>query len=315
MNFALSEGAMLRLSAYAFLALSFYALALGPPAEYPQGKVIVIPSGATITDAADMLKEEHAIRSASLFSIAVRFGRNSVVAGSYLLHEKENVFSLAYRLSRGKTGLTPLKVTIPEGTSVWQAAAILKNTLGDFDSAGFTALAKSDEGYLFPDTYFLTPGVAPETVIQVMKNNFDRRVRPLKKDIEAFDRSESDVIIMASLLEKEARQSETRRTIAGILWKRLQLGMPLQVDAVFGYIFDRDTYSPSPSDLEVDSPYNTYKYKGLPPGPINNPGIEAIEDAITPIKTPYLYYLTDKEGNIHYAKTFAEHVANQQKIH
>ncbi len=212
------------------------------------------------------------------------------------------------------SGLKPVKVTIPEGSTVRQAAAILKNALGDFDSDAFIALGKPDEGYLFPDTYFFIPGVSPQAVIQTMKDTFDKRVSPLLPQIQAFGRSESDVVITASILEKEARQPETRRTIAGILWKRLKLGIPLQVDATFGYISGTDTYSPSPEDLKIDSPYNTYKYPGLPPGSIGNPGIETIEDAITPIKTPYLYYLTDKEGNIYYAKTLAEHVANQQKL-
>ena len=101
--------------------------------------------------------------------------------------------------------------------------------------------------------------------------------------------------------------------IAGILWNRLERNMPLQADAVFGYIFDRDTYSPSFADLKVDSPYNTYTHKGLPPGPICNPGLDSIQAALHPAKTNYLYYLVDKNGVIHYATTYAEHRLNEQK--
>ena len=118
---------------------------------------------------------------------------------------------------------------------------------------------------------------------------------------------------MASLVEKEARTDANRRIVAGVLWNRLALGMPLQVDAVFGYIFDRDTYSPSFEDLKVDSPYNTYTHKGLPPGPISNPGLESIYAALYPTKTNYLYYLTGRDTLMHYAKTYAEHQANRRK--
>ncbi|MBI3573526.1 endolytic transglycosylase MltG [Candidatus Kaiserbacteria bacterium] len=290
-----------------------YALFIGPPAAYPVEEIVFIPQGATIAGTADILARQHVLSSPFIFSLIVRIGKGSVVAGSYLFPEKESVFSLAYRISYGATGLTPVKVTIPEGTNVRQSAILLKRTLGAFDADTFVKLATPDEGYLFPDTYFFLPAAKPEDVISQMKATFEKRVAPLKKEIQAFGKPESDVIIMASILEKEARQSDTRRIVVGILWKRLSLGMPLQVDAMFGYILGKDTYSPSLDDLKIDSPYNTYKYKGLPPTPIDNPGVEAIKDAVTPTKTPYLYYVTDKEGNIYYAKTFEEHLRNKIK--
>jgi UPF0755 protein len=116
---------------------------------------------------------------------------------------------------------------------------------------------------------------------------------------------------MASLVEEEARTLETRRTIAGILWKRLKLGMPLQVDAVFPYIIGKNTYELSIGDLALDSPYNTYKYAGLPPAPITNPGLDAMLAAVTPTDSPYLYYLSDRNGKMHYARTHDGHLANK----
>ena len=118
---------------------------------------------------------------------------------------------------------------------------------------------------------------------------------------------------MASLVEKEARTIASRRLVAGILWNRLELGMPLQVDAVFGYIFNRETYSPSFADLTTESPYNLYLHKGLPPGPINNPGLDALGATLNPTKTDYLYYLTGTDNLMHYATTYAGHLANQRK--
>ena len=114
-------------------------------------------------------------------------------------------------------------------------------------------------------------------------------------------------------MEKEARTDTDRHIVAGILWNRIKLGMPLQVDAVFGYIFNRSTYSPSPVDLKVDSPYNTYTHRGLPPTPICNTGLAALEASANPAKTSYLYYLTGHDGLMHYATTYAGHQANLKK--
>jgi UPF0755 protein len=250
-----------------------------------------------------------------MFSILVRFfnPEGGVLAGTYSVPGGENVFSVAYRLARGVTGITSVKVTIPEGFTAREMGVLLEEKLGDFDAEHFVALGKAEEGYLFPDTYFFLPGSSPESVIAAMRRTFDERVGPLAPRIEDFGRPLDEVVTMASLLEKEARRTETRRTIAGILWKRLDRGMSLQVDAVFGYIFGTTTFSPSFDDLEVDSPYNTYRNVGLPPGPIANPGLDAIEAAITPIETPYWYYLTDGDGVMRYAKTFEGHKQNRER--
>ena len=298
-------------------ALTLFAVGFIPATpNYPEGSVITIRSGSTISETASLLREDHVIRSGFVFSVFVRVfnSRGGVLEGTYSLPRKENVLSLAYRFAKGITGTKPVKVTIPEGSTTREVGEILLAALGDFDIVRFQSLAKSEEGYLFPDTYFFLPGTPPETVIQDMRSTFDKRIKPLEEQIRTFGVPLDEVVIMASILEKEARQTETRRTVAGILWKRIDNNFPLQVDAVFGYIFNRATYSPTFEDLEVDSPYNTYKNLGLPPGPIANPGLDAIEAAITPIQTPYFFYLTGKDGNMYYAKTFDEHVANRVRL-
>jgi UPF0755 protein len=308
-----SESLAVRFSVCLFGFAALYGALFAAPSGFPAGRIIDIPPGTTIGEAAALLKNRDAIQWPFLFSLAVRAGADKVVAGPYLLSSREDLLTLAFRVSHGQTGLEPVKVTLPEGLSTRQMGDILKKRLQDFDEDAFLTLAKPEEGYLFPDTYFFLPGVSPQDVIARLKANFDERTKALSDEIAAFGKPESDIIIMASILEKEGRTPETRRTIAGILWKRLKLGMPLQVDAAFGYIFGKDTYSPSGADLDVDSPYNTYKYRGLPPGPIDNPGVESIEDAVTPIATPYLYYVTDKDGNIYYAKTLDQHIQNIKK--
>ncbi len=285
------------------------------PLVYPEGSLVHIPQGASISETADILKEKNAILSPGFFSLIIRtFSPSGVLAGTYALSHKETVFSIAYRFSEGETGLEPVRVTIPEGVTVKQMAEIYSETLMDFDSDKFIKIATKYEGYLFPDTYFFLPGTPPEAVLDKMRETFDEKVSPFEADIKKFGKTLDEVVTMASLLEREARKFETRQVVAGILWKRIARGMPLQVDAVFGYIFGRETYSPTFSDLQVDSPYNTYRNKGLPPTAIANPGLEAIRAAISPVETPYLFYLTGKDGKMYYARTFEQHVANRQYL-
>ena len=127
------------------------------------------------------------------------------------------------------------------------------------------------------------------------------------------DHSFSDIVIVASILEKEVKTSESRAIVSGILWKRLALGMPLQVDATLGYITGKTSAELTIDNLNADSPYNTYRNKGLPPTPISNPGLLALDAALHPKSSPYLYYLSDNNGVIHYAVTFEEHKANKAR--
>jgi UPF0755 protein len=301
--------------ALALFFIALYLIFIAPPVNFPKNSILVIPPGTTVEEAGNLLKEKHILNSTLGFSVFMRIVHpQGIVANHYSFKKPELLTTVALRLAYGKTDLTPVRVTIPEGASVREIADILKNNFGDFDSAAFAALATPQEGYLFPDTYFFLPDAAPQTVIMRMRANFDEKIKTLQPAITSFGRPQSDVIIMASILEREVRQMDTRRTVAGILWKRLQLKMPLQVDAVFGYILGKSGYTPTLDDLRIDSPYNTYLNRGFPPGPIGNPGLESIEAAITPLKTAYLYYLTDKEGNIYYAKTFEEHLKNKEKI-
>ncbi len=214
-----------------------------------------------------------------------------------------------------------VRVTYPEGTSIREMALETAAAFPHISAMDFIRAASSSEGYLFPDTYLFSASTSAASIVSKMRENFDAKTATLAASVATQTASStsvqahsfSDIVIMASLLEKEVRTPENRRIVAGILWNRIERGMPLQVDAVFGYIFNRDTYSPSHEDLKVDSPYNTYTYKGLPPGPINNPGLDALDAALHPTDTKYLYYLTDKDGGIHFATTYAAHQANQKK--
>lgn len=294
---------------------AIYSIFIAAPFSFQKNSIVTISSGTSVEEAGEILKTKHVIQSPFVFSMLIRLIHPSgIIANHYSFSRPQSVVTVAYRLAEGKTDLVPLKVTIPEGSSSFEIAKILEDTLNDFDSTAFMVLAKSQEGYLFPDTYFFLPGTTPGAIIDTMRKNFDQKIKPLESDIATFGKSMNEALAMASILEREARQSETRRMVAGILWKRISIGMPLQVDAVFGYIFQKSGYAPTLTDLKTDSLYNTYLHRGLPPTPIGNPGLEAIQDAITPTKNIYLYYLTDKEGKIYYAKTFAEHLVNKGRL-
>lgn len=291
------------------------AMLFMPPSAFPTGSVVTIEEGTPLLIQSKRLESEGVLSSSFLFSLGMRLASldDDIKSGQYVFDTPLGMVPLAIRLIRGEFGIGAVRVTFTEGMTSRDMAGLLEAAIPGFDTAAFLKLAEPQEGYLFPDTYFIAPDTTPEEVVTLLRSTFDDRVATIADILDAYPASLKEEVIMASLLEKEARTMEVRRTIAGILWNRIEDGMPLQVDAVFGYIYGRPTYSPSLKDLESESPYNTYKYEGLPPGPINNPGLEALRAAATPIESPYVYYLTDAEGNIHYARTFDEHKRNRDR--
>ncbi len=260
------------------------------------------------------LQQQGIVRSTILSRILVSiFGDSHIIKrGTYSSSEPLSDFSLALMLAQGRTSDQYIRITIPEGLTVVEIASILHSKIPNFDTPSFIARALPYEGYLFPDTYFFLPETKSKTVLSVMRQNFTKKLEPYQNEIEQTQKTLSEIIIMASLLEEEARTTETRRMIAGILWKRLEIGMPLQVDAVFPYIIGKNTYDVSLTDLAFDSPYNTYKYKGLPRGPITNPSLDSIIAALRPIQSQYIYYLSNLSGKMYYAVTFEQHVENKR---
>ena len=298
-----------------FLAVTFYILYFKPPPQFPIRTITTIEQESGLNEVAQTLFKNKVIRSPFWFRVAVIFiaGEKRTLAGDYFFEKPANALSVGWRLTHGNFGLKAVKIMFPEGMTATQMAVVLENELISFDAKEFLRKALPQEGYLFPDTYFFLPNVKPEQVISTLRDNFNLKLKNIDLTLKSFKKSLKDIVIMASILEAEARTAETRKIIAGILWKRLSLGMPLQVDAPFQYIIGKNTFQLTANDLKFDSPYNTYLYKGLPPGAIGNPGLDALTAAITPTKTPYLYYLSDVRGNMHYAVTHDEHVANKER--
>ena len=286
----------------------------------------------TLSQIAGKLVDENIIRSANIFKLYIKIfeGERNIKAGFYYFERPLGLIEIANRLTEGKNGIGLAGVTIREGETLrsiaaifenkkmYQASEILKAANDDFgDEFSFLAdkpKPSSLEGYLFPDTYFFPPNIGPENVVGVMLENFDHKLTPeLRGEIARQGKTIFDVITMASIIEREASDTKDRKIISGILWKRVEAGMALQADATLTYITGNGTFALSADDLAVDSPYNTYKYPGLPVGPISNPGLDAILAAIYPKASPFWFYLHDKAGNPHYSKTFEEHKINKEK--
>jgi UPF0755 protein len=164
------------------------------------------------------------------------------------------------------------------------------------------------EGYLFPDTYLIEKKESLENIVKIILNNFDKKLNQnLRDEIKKQNKGIFEIITMASLIEKEVINYEDKQIVSGILWKRIKAGVPLQVDASVVYALNAKKEKISIEDTKINSPYNTYKYRGLPLGPICNPGLESIKAAIYPKETNYWYYLSKPSGETVFSKTLEEH--------
>jgi len=293
------------------VALVSYVFLIAPPASFPVGNLIAVPEGATAQEAGRMLEEQGVVRNGTAFSIAVTVlgADRGVRAGDYLFKEPRDLFSVARAITTGAFGLEPIRIRVPEGATTKDMAKLFKAQLQRFDEEDFLDMAQPEEGFLFPDTYFFLPNATAEIVFKAMRQNFDSNIASLAGEIESFGKPLRDIVIMASILEKEAHDANDRRMISGVLWRRIKIDMALQVDAAFLYSLGRTTFTLTKSDLQdKEDPYNTYVHKGLPPGAIGSPSLSSLRAAVTPIDQGYLFYLADGNHVTHYSKTYEEHL-------
>ena len=192
-------------------------------------------------------------------------------------------------------------------------AACAPNWRDEYPFLAELPASASLEGYLFPDTYRVWKDQLPQSLIKKQLDEFGERADKLSAEAKTQGRTLEDVVILASIVQDEVRNKADMATAAGIFMNRLNDGMPLQSDATINYITKSGRDRSTATDLNIDSPFNTYKYKGLTPAPISNPGDDALEAALHPAQTEYRYFLTDKEGKTYYAKTLEEHNQNKQK--
>lgn len=297
------------------LAALLYLFVIRPPNTFPINELVSVESGKSLNSLAAGLHDTGVVRSPLMLRILITLmgHQRSVHAGDYLFKEPLDVFSVARALSVGTFGLEPVRIRVPEGATVKEMATIFSHSLLRFNADTFLAKAQSQEGYLFPDTYNFLPNANEQMVIDALRQDFDSKIATTVPPVASSTHSLADIVTMASILEREAYNTEDRRLIAGVLWNRIARGMALQVDATFAYTIGKGTFQLTMKDLTSDSPYNTYKYKGLPPTPIGSPSLDSIQAALKPTKSDYLYFLADRQGVTHYCKTYSCQLANKAR--
>lgn len=311
------------------LVVGYIYIQIGPYNKNSEKDILVeIPNGATLTKVSSILEENKLIKNKVLFKVVSKFkeDNNGVKAGKYLLSQKYSNSEILDILISGKTYNDGIKVTIPEGSTYKEVIKYLTNKkIGKaevyeelinnpkefydkykfLDEKDITTL----EGFLYPDTYYFEKDMSEKDVISAMLKRFSEVYTPeLKEKQKKMGLTLQQVINMASIIEKEAVKDVDRPKIAGVFYNRLEIGMPLQSDATIQYIFDERKHIVSYSDLKIDSPYNSYLNKGLPPTPISNPGIKSIEAALEPEDNDYLYFVATVDGGNNYSKTYDEHL-------
>lgn len=319
-----------------FLTMGALYLAFGTDgkkqAAYdPQQKVYITVKPGMDADAIARQLLQHGIIDSKLsFWWQMKTGglQDKFKAGTYLMHPGMKTEEAIAKLVSGETAT--VKFTIPEGFGVKEIARRLSEE-GLVDEEKFLKLAEdyvpyeyvehskearyAAEGFLFPDTYEIHDDVTEKDIMDMMSRDFNQRLnKKLRARAEEMDLSIYDLVILASLVEKEARYEEDRPIIAQVFFKRLRIGMPLQSDATLQYLMDAPREDVSIADTKLDSPYNTYQHEGLPPGPIASPGLAAIEAVLYPADTDYLYFVADRQGHNHYSDSYAEHLALVEQV-
>lgn len=260
--------------------------------------IFLVKKGEGAKEISINLKEQGLIRYSSLFRVyaLIEDKAEELKAGEYELSFSMNVPEIVNKLASGDR--IKKMITIIEGWTIKDIADYLEVEELDSDL----------EGYLFPDTYEISPEDGIEEIIEKMLDNFNKKMSlELIEEIASQGKTVHEIVIMASLIEKEVRTFEDKKIVSGILWKRIESNMPLQVDATITYITGKKSTEILQEEIEIDSPYNTYKYKGLPFGPICNPGMESILAAIYPESSEYWFYLSTLEGETIFSKTLKEH--------
>ncbi len=277
-------------------------------------KVFVIPKGTPVRMIGNELKKEGLIRDPVVFFIYVKKAGldRSIQAGSYKLSASMGLPQIIDTMGHGQIDIW---VTIPEGLRSEEIAEILESSIPTYSSTWKSAL-KAEEGYLFPDTYLIPKDADVEQVITILKNNFYTKIEGI--GLSKTTPNLKEILTMASLIEREALRDDEKPMIASVITNRLAEGMALDIDASLQYSKGKSTQGkwwdvPTVEDRKIDSEFNTYKYPGLPPSPIANPGIQAISAAKNPASSNYFYYIHDTKGSVHFARTLSEHNSNVAK--
>lgn len=282
---------------------------------------VTISKGSSLTRISEQLAQENLIRDPFVFRLYAKWNglSSQFQAGDYTIPQNLTFREIAELLQYGRS--EEMKITIPEGYTIAQIDALLAKKMliepGDFERCtNFCDLGfriSSLEGYLFPSTYHVNvQNFSEKNFIQRLYNTFQQKINPLREDIDSSGRTLNEIVIMASMIEREAFVDSEMPLISDVLWKRIDDGMTLGVDATTRYElneWERPLYT---EDFESDSPYNTRRIQGFPPTAISNPGLKALEAAVYPESNSYYYYLHDFSGKIHFGETHDDHIRNKE---
>lgn len=318
-----ARGVVVRLAGAA--AVAALASACGAPHGAPVR--VIIPRGVPLRVAAESLARAGIVQYPLAFRMYARaLGHDRAIqAGTYLLRRGTSWGDLVNALTGGDGVIS--RVTVPEGFTIAQLVPLLQRELAIppdslavavRDSALRARLqdpAETLEGYLFPDTYAFPPGTTAREVVREMTRRFEREWTPaMSERARALGRTRHEIVTLASIVEKEARLPEERPVIAAVYYNRLRIGMPLQADPTVQYALGRHVERLLYADLGVDSPYNTYRNPGLPPGPIASPGGASLQAALAPASVSYLYFVAAPDGHHEFRTTLAEHDSARRAV-
>lgn len=305
---------LILLSFILVLIFAWWSQATGPVDSANKSlQIFVIPQGQETVEIIEGLKEEGLIKSPLAFKIFLLKENlwGKLQAGDFRLSPSMSARKLAFTLIEGRIDVW---LVLPEGLRAEEIAEKTSEVLDRKEELEeVLPNFQKEEGYLFPDTYLVPREAGLRDVITMLKQNFYTKTLSWQEQILESDLSLEEALILASLVEREAKYDEDRVKVAEILIQRLNNDWPLQVDASVQYLSgSQGDWWPkvTQEDLQIDSPYNTYFYRGLPPTPICNPGLKSLESVLKAGETPFWYYLSDKKGKMHYAETLEEHEEN-----
>jgi UPF0755 protein len=331
-----------RRRALGYILVAIFAFILGLGAGYARGYfasgdvggtvTVVVPAGASLSSIAAELEAKGVVKHARAFVIRAESDgyATKFMPGTYKLHQNEPYADLVALLARG-VNPPSVKVAIPEGTTLRQAARLVAAEVDSISAVDYVVVARDDpppfrlggyrrgttlEGMLFPATYEVLPKVNARAFVKTQLTAFDDNfakvdmTRALKANLTPYD-----VVIIASMIDREALVPAERPMVAAVIWNRLRIDMLLQIDATIQYALGKTKPVLTFDDLKIDSPYNTYKHPGLPPTPISNPGLAALQAAAAPADVDFLYYVArnDGSGRHYFSKAYAQFLADQQK--
>lgn len=280
--------------------------------------MFIINTGDSLINISQELKNKYLIRSRSSFLFyAYTMGLNKKIqSGTFRLSPSLSTQELISKLSKG--GVDDYWLKIIGGTRLEEIARLFPEG-SPFTAKDFIAQSHTKEGYLFPDSYLIPKYFTVNQILEVIQKNFNQKFAQAKEGATNKKLTDREVVIFASILEREARTLKSKQEVAGIILNRLEIDMAIQTDATVQYAKETKINPINyweqlkSSDLSIISPFNTYKNKGLPPSPICNPGYDSIYAVFHPIASDYLYYITGNDNQMHYAKTFEEHKINIAK--